>query len=246
MPSAESTFFPPIVSEPLAESVASRLREAIICARLVPGERLSEPTLAAKMQVSRGPIREALAQLEREGLVVGQIHRSSYVWSPTESDVDEVVSLRTIVESLAAQWAIDKLTDDDFRNLSANLDRLHEAAQTGDYWQLLEVDAEFHEYICRRAGHTRLFAWWEQIMRQWEVLAYRHFRHDPTAFISLVIHDHRSILDAFRDRNLPQILELHRTINARFATTVKQTLRSRGHQVAAGGNGSASENGYPV
>src|SRR3990172_9229267 len=90
----------------LSDDVGVRLREGISSGQLSPGKRLSEKLLAEMMGVSRGPIREALTRLEREGLVVKQPNKGAFVARLSREDLDEVYSLRLALERLAVQQAI--------------------------------------------------------------------------------------------------------------------------------------------
>src|SRR5262245_51294874 len=84
----------PAVSPSLAETAANALRESIAQGTFAPGQHLREAELAEALQVSRGPVREALVQLEREGLVVLRRHRGAEVAQLSLTDIEEVYTLR--------------------------------------------------------------------------------------------------------------------------------------------------------
>src|SRR5579859_7852287 len=100
-----ATLVPP-VKRSLAEDVVDRLREAIYKGQLAPSERLREEVLASFLGLSRGPVREALAQLEREGLVIRQPNRGATVARLSLEDLEEVYSMRLALEQLAVKQAI--------------------------------------------------------------------------------------------------------------------------------------------
>lgn len=224
---ANSQLFSPIPQYTLTDAVTARLREAIVTCQLVPGEKLSEPALASQMGVSRSPVREALHRLQREGLVQSETNRGSYVWEPTEADVDEIMSLRVMIESLAAEWALPNLTDQDFAQLEEIIERQRQLIEAREFLKLIHEDKHFHEYVCDGAGHSRLMDWWQQIMSQWEVLIYIRMQHNPTQVVPTVVTDHRAILDALRRRDLDEVVMLHRTINKRVSEQVKEALRAQ-------------------
>lgn len=96
----------PAGGEALSEVVViPALREAIVSNLLTPGERLTEVTLAARLNVSRTPVREAFAQLEREGLVTIVPRAAVFVREVTERDVEETYIVRAALESLAVELA---------------------------------------------------------------------------------------------------------------------------------------------
>src|SRR5437773_3057464 len=101
----------PTVKRSLADDVADRLRDAIFQGSFKPGEPLREEQLAAMLDVSRGPVREALVQLEREGLVLVRRHRGATVARLSRGDLEEVYSLRLALERLAMQRAVRYATD---------------------------------------------------------------------------------------------------------------------------------------
>mgnify|MGYP000303341591 CR=1 FL=1 len=77
----------------LADEVTDDLRDAIVSHELEPGRKLTEDELAAQLGVSRGPVREALMRLEREGLVVIERHRGATIASWNRQDIEEIYSL---------------------------------------------------------------------------------------------------------------------------------------------------------
>src|SRR5690348_5191056 len=91
----------PAIKRSLADDVVDRLRDAIFHGSYKPGEPLREEQLAAMLDVSRGPVREALVQLEREGLVIVRRHRGATVARLSRVDVEDVYSLRLALERLA-------------------------------------------------------------------------------------------------------------------------------------------------
>ena len=88
----------------LADRVANYLREAIFMGKIAPGEQLREVPLSKMLGVSRGPIREALNKLEREGLVTIPRNGRTIVARLTREDFDEVYSLRLGLERVAMQY----------------------------------------------------------------------------------------------------------------------------------------------
>jgi DNA-binding GntR family transcriptional regulator len=221
----ESNLIAPIRVTNLPEVIVDRLRKAIITNELKPGERLTEVTLSTQLGVSRSPVREALQILKSEGLVVEQHNHSCLVWTPTVSDVDEIFSLRAMVETLACEWLIRNITDEDINILEAMIVEQRRAYESEDVFTMIELDKHFHEYICNRSKHSRLNDLWGQIMWQWEVLVYRRARNNPELILPTALVDHASIVEALKSRNLARISELHRSININVAANVKEVLK---------------------
>jgi DNA-binding GntR family transcriptional regulator len=214
----------PIQQTTLADAVCEQIRRAIVMGTLRPGQRLSEPALAAQLAVSRSPVREALQRLQLEGLVDGQTNRSCTVWNPTMKDVKEIFSLREMIETLAAEWCVDQLTEDDFKKMETIIERQRLAIEAKDFIVLIREDKAFHEYICVRANHSRLLEWWHQIMGQWEVLIYRRLLAYPEEVVPSILRDHHALMDALRSRDINQVRELHRAVNERVIVTTAAAL----------------------
>jgi DNA-binding GntR family transcriptional regulator len=147
----------------LADNIAESLRDAILRGRFTAGERLAEAKLAGSLQVSRGPVREALAALEQEGLVTRTAAGSATVSHLSQRDVEEICTLRLPLEILAVQLACQKATEVDLAMLEDNVrstERLYEPTC------LAESDLEFHEMIVRAADHSRLLSSWLNLRSQ--------------------------------------------------------------------------------
>lgn len=156
----------------LADSIRERLREAILKGGVAPGEHLREVEIAARYEVSRGPVREALLQLEREGLVLLRRNRGAVVARLSRTDLEEVYSLRLALERLAVVLAARHGTEADFAILD---DVLHEFRGTASSQPLTEQEAadqdvRFHDAIYRAAHHERLYVAWNSIRSQVYVL----------------------------------------------------------------------------
>jgi DNA-binding GntR family transcriptional regulator len=156
----------------LAASIRARLRAAILKGDFAPGEHLREVEIAARYQSSRGPVREALLQLEQEGLVLLRRNRGAIVARLSRADLEEVYSLRLALERLAASRATRHGTEADFAQLDAVL---HEFRGTGSSQPLTEQEAadqdvRFHDAIYRAAHHERLYTTWNSIRSQVYVL----------------------------------------------------------------------------
>ncbi len=159
-------------SASLANSIRSRVRDAILRGDFAPGEHLREVEIAARYEVSRGPVREALLQLEQEGLVLLRRNRGAVVARLSRADLEEVYSLRLALERLATARAVEHGTDADFSELDAVL---HEFRGSRSGHPLTEQEAadqdvRFHDAVYRAAHHDRLYAAWTALRSQVYVL----------------------------------------------------------------------------
>ena len=150
----------PIFTEPkryvVSQEVRKQIREAIISGRLTPGTRLNETSIAANMGLSRAPVREALKQLEEEGLVECIPYKGSFVKILSEDELSEIMSLRSNLEVFTVKLALEKRKAKDIDDLQALVNEMREAAVRGDVSALSDLDLEFHKRIWQMSGHRRL------------------------------------------------------------------------------------------
>lgn len=163
MPAAPKLDSGPIEYGSLADVVAARLRDAILAGRLSDGDHIVERDIAAELQVSRGPIRDALRQLEREGLVVLLPRRGARVATLTPDEALEVIALRQAVEPVAVRFLIERGEPALLEPLEACVERLRAAARSDDWSALVLLDMAFHEEIYRQAGRRHLLRIWESL-----------------------------------------------------------------------------------
>jgi DNA-binding GntR family transcriptional regulator len=209
----------------LADRVTEQIRSAIVLGQLAPGEKLTETVLATQLGVSRSPVREALSRLEVMGLVKSSTNYSACVWSPTEQDAEEIYCLKAALEIYACERALPNLTQEDFEQLEQEISKQESLIKLLDYVALVNSDRSFHELVVLRANSSRLLAFWDQLISQWEVLTMRRWRFDAERIMSRLLADHRAILEALKARDLPLLTQIHRRINAETCLETKELLR---------------------
>ena len=128
----------------LADRVYYELRDNIGSHQIRPGERLQEVSLAAQLGVSRTPVREALARLESEGMIVVE-GRGFVVPELTDADIEEIYQLRFLLEPAAASIAVAEVTSPtDLASMSSAVDDSVAAEKNGDFRAFLEANSRFH------------------------------------------------------------------------------------------------------
>src|SRR3954470_14617487 len=109
----------PTPRSPRRQHVLEALRDEIVAGRLEDGERLIEDKIARQLKTSRGPVREALRQLEHEGFVVSYPYRGAVVLGVSDEEVREVlVPVRLVLEKASFPKAADRMSDDDFAEIA--------------------------------------------------------------------------------------------------------------------------------
>lgn len=137
---------------PLRHEVEDRLRELIIGRTLAPGQHLVETDLAARLGVSRGPVREALQSLHREGWVELRPGRGAFVHRPGEREVDEVFAVRAALESEACGLAAARMRRTDLRELRTICRTGRKAVAEGDAATVVTANSALHRRIAALSG----------------------------------------------------------------------------------------------
>jgi DNA-binding GntR family transcriptional regulator len=154
----------PIRALPLRELVYERLQELLITRTLAPGDHLVEERLATQLGVSRGPVREALQRLHRDGWVSLRPRYGAFVNQPTTQQVHEFFEARELVERSAAQLAAERCTPEDAAALLRICDEAEEDLRRGvPTQQMAGHTARFHHLVLESARNHLLLEFGEQL-----------------------------------------------------------------------------------
>jgi DNA-binding GntR family transcriptional regulator len=189
----------------LADEVADRVREAIFSGAYPPGAQLREVELSTTLDVSRGPVREALLRLEREGLVRSEWHRGATVTALSPQDVAELDSLRGALERLAVEQVVANASDEDVADIAKAAARM---AKVDDEHEMVRLDIEFHDLIYKATGHTRLNEAWQAIRNQVHLFLLTRIGVTKDGYLALVPAEHRDLAAALRTRDAQAALKL--------------------------------------
>jgi DNA-binding GntR family transcriptional regulator len=153
------------------------------------------------MRVSRGPIRDALAKLERQGLVVIKRNKGAFVARLTPEDLNELYTLRLAIERLAVQRACAEHGANEIAAMQQLVDEIAAHTRAGISEQLAaDLDLRFHDLIYQAARHRRLWETWQQLRPQIHILLLSRNVVDRD-FRDLVVSTHQDLVDAIRDRD---------------------------------------------
>jgi DNA-binding GntR family transcriptional regulator len=178
----------------LTESVAAELRSGITTGRLEPGERLVEADLAARMGISRAPVREALRQLEYEGLVTGRPRRGYVVRELSADELLEIYDLRVLLEPVLAAAAAERFTPEKLAELGDIVDRMRDGARCNDSPIVVQADRDFHAQIGRFSGRPLTAQIFDHFNAQ--VRRFTQAMVVTYADIGQMVDEHQSLLDA--------------------------------------------------
>lgn len=131
----------------LSARVFNQLQNDILDGKYQPGDSLIELRLTEEMGVSRTPIREAIKQLELEGLVQYIPNKGAIVKGITAKDIEDIYTIRMMIEGLAARWATEKMTPEELEELKEALALEEFYTIRNDIDHLMKSDTRFHDII---------------------------------------------------------------------------------------------------
>ncbi|WP_297543704.1 GntR family transcriptional regulator [Amycolatopsis sp.] len=196
----------PVSRESTAGIIARQLRDAIMTGTLPPGTQLGETELAARFQVSRGPLREAMQRLVSEGLLRSERHRGLFVIDLEPGDVFDIYSARWAIERAAAF----RIMRGDRETAAAALDEtvaaMSAAADEDDPTALSAADLRFHEALINASGSKRLVRMASTLLIETRMcLAALQGTYQR---VEERVSEHNRIIEAIRDDDLETLLSL--------------------------------------
>ena len=181
--------------------MAVRIREAILSGELPPGAKLIETELADRFGTSRGPVREAIRELAREGLVSELPRRGTQVSTLTAHDLSEVYTVREALEVSASRVVIAGASDDELLGLEAHLLALESPPPGAGYLDQAVHDLAFHRSLVALARNQRMAGMYEQMLQQTMLLLRIAAQENPTLRTDLRRAAHRDMFDALVARD---------------------------------------------
>ncbi|MFC1719963.1 GntR family transcriptional regulator [Pseudomonadota bacterium] len=175
------------------EQIANQLRSDIISGDLAPDSKLNEQALADRFGVSRGPIRDVLLQLSKEGLLVTRANVGASVNTMLSPQLQQLmVDIRRRIELFAARQLKGKMSEEDFSNLEDILKRFEDSFLEEDFTEVTKADISFHRYLVEKAGGEDLINLWYPVALRMRM---NYKRLDDAAH---GVEEHRSILESLR------------------------------------------------
>lgn len=206
----------------LRDEAYAVLREALIDGRLSPGTALSEPQLAAMLETSRSPVREALGRLEMEGFVERSSTGRLRVAPLNLDELEQLYVLRADIEGLAARLATPHVTMRDLDSMAATIEAMETKARAGNIAGSLEAGAAFHSAIQSRCGNRPLVETIDTVRLR--IVRYRSLIASVRGQ-DVRVSEHRAVLQAMVDRR-PDLAEQAMVEHvSRSAQTIIDALR---------------------
>lgn len=195
---------------PLSTDLFNRIKDDILSGKLKKDQKLIEQSICDEYKVSRTPVREALLQLEMEGLVETIPNRGAFVLGLTPRDMDDMFILRKIYEVQAVRWAVERITDEEMAELEETFDFMEFYTMKNDVEKMLNINVNFHQTIYK-ASHNRMLL---HLLSSYQAYI-RHGRRelaDKESYLNTVLKEHRDIFQAFVDKDVEagvRAMEIH-------------------------------------
>lgn len=212
-------------------SLVETLRDEIIRGDLVPGQYLRLEEIAARFDVSTMPVREALRDLEAEGLVTIFPHRGAIVTKLGPDELQDIYDVRTALEEMATRLAVPLMTEATLSELTSLVEQMENAA--GDVVTVVELNHQFHLSLYAASGRNHLC----ELNR---MLRYRtqHYLHLYIVEVELghlprTQGEHRAILEACKRGDAEEAAALMREHVAQVGHAIIEYVRQRDESAAA-------------
>ncbi len=179
--------------------VYSTLRDAIVAGSFAPGQQLSENELAARLGISRTPIREALVRLRDERLVEIVPQLGTFVTRISVSAIHDAQFVREALECAAVRLGAQRADDEDIAALRAIVRRQEETQDSHDFDRFYVLDDELHRALCDLSGHG--IAWSLSQRANGHLNRIRRLSLPLPAYIGEMIQEHSAVIDAVERRD---------------------------------------------
>lgn len=216
---AEQTTFsvtPPARQPSVPETVLHYLRKLLVTGELPPGAKIPVDVIAKACGVSPVPVREALKQLQNEGVVINELRRGYWVAQHSREDYEEIQHLASLLECEAIRMGASRLAGDDIERMDAFRLEMEGALDVGDLWTANVAHREMH-FIPFRASRQRRLV--QEIERLWEHTDHYRvlylYKNDQAQSVSL--HQHLDLIEACRTGD-PEVIVKSMSTHRSFAT----------------------------
>ncbi|WP_010248187.1 GntR family transcriptional regulator [Acetivibrio cellulolyticus] len=183
----------------LRAKVFNHIQNDILNGVYKPGDSLTESKLCTELGVSRTPIREAIRQLELEGLVQSIPNKGVFVNGISTKDIEDIYTIRMLIEGLAARWAAENITQEELKELKETIDLEEFYTMKNDTEHLLKLDSKFHEIIFRTSKSRSLM----HVLSMFHhyVQKARNASFGSPGRAMKVLDEHKAIFQAISDRD---------------------------------------------
>lgn len=189
----------------LTTLIFEKIREDVLNDVYKSGEKIIEAKVAEEMGVSRTPVREALKQLELDGLVENIPNRGVIVKGVTRGDIDDIYEMRVAIEGIAAKWSVERMSDETLLHLKEIYELMEFYTVKKDIDKIFELNTKFHEVIYKSACSRYL----EHVLSDFQqfIKSTRKRSLETEGRMEEALDEHRAVLEAFIVRDVDRAVE---------------------------------------
>lgn len=191
----------------LSERVYTRLKEAIVDGKFLPGERLSPEELARHFEVSITPVRDALKRLEGDALVDVVPRQGVFVSQLSPATIKELFDIRQLIEQACVE-RLREVPEETLRQLSEivkQMEALSDGGRFREYARFIELDTKFHSILVAIRGNQRLIELYEEL--QWPIQVVRGLSHANYHRAEQTVAEHWAIVEALAEHDVTKAQE---------------------------------------
>ncbi len=207
----------------LSQRVFKKLQNDILEGRYKTGDKMVELAISKDLGVSRTPIREALRQLELEGLVKSVHNKGIYVTNITEKDVNDIYVIRSLIEGQCAYWACENINEEQLERLEENIYLREFHLQKGNLEQILKLDNEFHKILYEASASKILKNILTDLHKY--VVRVRRMSLNDLSRAKMSVREHSKIVDAIKGKNPDRARELATLHTINSMRSIKSKLK---------------------
>ncbi len=186
-------------AQPLSAGLYTELQKDILSGALPDKSKLTEQAVCKRYNVSRTPVREALRQLEADGLIENIPNRGAYVTGLSKRDISDLFDLRALFEVQAVEWAIKRMRSEEIDSLAEVMEFMEFYTLKKDAAKVLSFNSRFHSLIYEGTGNRKLQRSLEVYQTYLKYSA--PHRSYTESDLKTILEEHRAIYEAFESRN---------------------------------------------
>lgn len=183
-------------TERIADAVYEQLREAVLTGQFPAGSRLSVPSLASELEVSRSPVREAVQRLVKDRLAVEEPRRGAIVSNVSPEELAALYQVREVLEGLAARIAAEHPDPNFISILETTMNNHRTAVNEADWAAHAEYDSQFHSLLRRQSGNSELIRSLDDIQVR---VRLGMTKTSVSSGMQVALSDHQAIFDAIKE-----------------------------------------------
>jgi DNA-binding GntR family transcriptional regulator len=184
----------------LSGNLFDLLQQDILSGKIKAGSKITEQSICKQYNVSRTPVREALRQLEIDGLIENIPNRGAFAIGLSKRDVSDLFDLRGLFEAQAVEWAIRRISEEEVEKLGETIEFMEFYTIKQDVEKVMQFNTQFHDIIYKATGNRKLY----NTLSSYQT--YLKYSAPPKAYneedLTTILAEHRAIHEAFLTGNV--------------------------------------------